>query len=130
MPKKALRAQLADLLDWKQAHVGFDDAVAGVPAARRGTVPKGFAHSIWQVVEHIRIAQRDILDFCRNPRYRETRTWPDDYWPPHAAPRSAAAWARSVVVARSVWPSMSLTPVNAMPWSAAFTNNLAGATSW
>ena len=92
---KLLRAQLADFLDWKSAHVGFDDALAGLPAKSRGVVPKGFAHSIWQVVEHIRIAQHDILDFSRNPRYEEMK-WPDDYWPASPVPKSPAVWNRAL----------------------------------
>ena len=95
-----LRAQLADFLDWKSAHVGFDDAVKGIPAKLRGAVPKGFAHSVWQIIEHIRIAQHDILDFCRNPKYAEMK-WPDDYWPAAPAPRSTA---RVDGVARRVSP--------------------------
>jgi uncharacterized damage-inducible protein DinB len=90
-----LRAQLADFLDWKSAHVGFDDALKALPAKLRGVVPKGFAHSIWQVVEHIRLAQHDILDFCRNPKYEEMK-WPDDYWPASPAPKSSAAWNRAL----------------------------------
>jgi uncharacterized damage-inducible protein DinB len=52
-------------------------------------------HSAWEIVEHIRIAQHDILDFCRNPGYTEIK-WPDDYWPPHAAPRPAGAWEAGI----------------------------------
>ena len=96
MSDKALRAQLADFLDWKNAHVGFDDAVKGVPPKLRGAVPKGFAHSVWQIVEHVRIAQSDILDFCVNPRYQHTMKWPDDYWPKTPAPKSATAWSKSL----------------------------------
>jgi len=92
---KLLRAQLADFLDWKSAHVGFDDALTGLPAKSRGVVPKGFAHSIWQVVEHIRLAQHDILDFSRNPRYQELK-WPDDYWPASPVPKSSAVWNRAL----------------------------------
>jgi uncharacterized damage-inducible protein DinB len=87
----ALRAQLADFLDWKNAHVGLDDALKGIPPRLRGAVPAGFAHSVWQIVEHIRIAQHDILDFCTNADYEEMK-WPDDYWPKAPAPKNAAAW--------------------------------------
>ena len=93
--EQLLRAQLADYLDWKSAHVGFDDALKNLPAKSRGVVPAGFAHSVWQVVEHVRIAQHDILDFCRNPRYQEMK-WPDDYWPKSPAPKGAAAWSRAL----------------------------------
>ena len=96
---KALRAQLRDLLDWKSAHVGFDAAVNGIPPKLRGTVPDGFAHSVWQLVEHMRIAQHDILDFCTNPQYEEKK-WPDDYWPKAPRPGSAAAWIQSLAAYR------------------------------
>ena len=90
-----LRAQLARLLDWEDAHVGFAAAVADLPAALRGRLADGVPHSIWQMVEHLRIAQQDILDFCINPQYREMN-WPDDYWPGSAAPPSADAWQHSL----------------------------------
>ena len=95
MTDKALREQLSEYLDWKNAHVGLDDAVKGIPPKLRGAVPKGFAHSAWQVVEHVRIAQHDILDFCRNPRYKHVK-WPDDYWPKMPRPSNAAAWTKSI----------------------------------
>jgi uncharacterized damage-inducible protein DinB len=96
----ALRAQLAAFLDWREAHADFDAAVADVPAGRRGAVPPGVPHSLWQLLEHLRIAQHDILDFCINAQYREMK-WPDDYWPADAAPPSAAAWDASVSAYRT-----------------------------
>jgi uncharacterized damage-inducible protein DinB len=96
---RALRAQLADFLSWKNAHADFGTVVAGVPPRLRGVVPKGFAHSLWQLVEHMRLAQADILDFCVNPRYEHMMKWPDDYWPT-AAPRPAAAWTKAVAAFR------------------------------
>ena len=96
MTDKALRAQLVDFLDWKSAHVGFDDAVKGIPPKLRGAVPEGFAHSVWQIVEHVRIAQYDILDFCKNPRYEHTMKWPDDYWPRASGPKNAGAWTKAL----------------------------------
>ena len=95
-PADPLRAQLVRMLDWEEAHVGFDKAVEGLPAAKRGGRAPGFDHSPWQLLEHMRIAQADILDFCVNPKYVHERTWPDDYWPDDAAPPNARAWARSV----------------------------------
>jgi uncharacterized damage-inducible protein DinB len=92
---KALRAQLAQFLDWGHAHAGFDDVVKGVAPKKRGVVPKGFAHSIWEIVEHMRMAQADILDFCVNKRYEEKK-WPDDYWPPSRSPKNAASWTKSL----------------------------------
>jgi uncharacterized damage-inducible protein DinB len=87
----ALRTQLAAILDWQDAHATFDAAVADVPPEMRGHRADGLPHSLWQLVEHLRITQWDILDFCRNPEYREIR-WPDDYWPPAAEPPSPDAW--------------------------------------
>jgi uncharacterized damage-inducible protein DinB len=91
---KAIREHVAALLDWEQAHVGFGTAVKGISAKMRGIVPTGWDYSAWQLVEHIRIAQADILEFCVNPKYKEKK-WPDDYWPKSAAPRNAAAWTAS-----------------------------------
>lgn len=90
-----LRTQLARLLDWEDAHVGFDTAVADIPAGSRGTQPSGLPYSPWQLLEHLRITQHDILDFCVNPEYQELK-WPEDYWPRDAAPASAAAWDESI----------------------------------
>ena len=80
-----LRNQLVDLLRMKGAHIEFDSAVAGFPAQLRGTKLHGAPHTAWQLLEHMRIAQEDILDFSRNPQYREKR-FPDDYWPATGAP--------------------------------------------
>lgn len=95
LDEAALRQLLVRLLDWEDAHVGFDAVVDGIPPALRGVTPKGAAHSAWQLVEHLRLAQEDILDFCVNPQYAE-RVWPEAYWPALAAPPSAAAWTRSL----------------------------------
>jgi uncharacterized damage-inducible protein DinB len=69
--------------------------VDGVPVELRGTRPEGLPHSLWQLVEHLRITQYDILDFCRNADYEELK-WPDDYWPPDPAPPTASAWDESI----------------------------------
>ena len=91
----ALRTQLVRLLDWEDAHVGFDAAVEGLPPPLRGVRPEGFPHSAWQLLEHIRLAQRDILEFCTDSAYRE-RAWPDDYWPAAPEPPTPEAWDESV----------------------------------
>jgi len=96
----AVRKILARALDWEDAHVGFDAAVRNVPAALRGKRPRGFPHSPWELLEHLRLAQRDLLDFCVNPRYVEG-TFPDDYWPRSARPPKANAWAGSVAAFRA-----------------------------
>ena len=90
-----LREQLGRLLAWEDAHVGFDSAVDGISAELRGQRPSNLPYSPWQLVEHLRVTQRDILEFCRNPNYKELK-WPDDYWPPSAAPPSPAAWDESI----------------------------------
>jgi len=92
---QSLRAHLKKLLDWKDAHAGFDAAVEGIAPGLRGIVPEGLPHSPWQILEHLRRAQHDILDFCRNPAYVEL-SFPDDYWPREPAPPSARAWAESL----------------------------------
>jgi DinB family protein len=91
----AWRTELAKVLDWSDAHVGFDAAVKGIPPKLRGAVPDGWQYSAWQLVEHIRIAQADILEFSVGRVYT-AKKWPDDYWPKSPAPRSVAAWNRSI----------------------------------
>jgi hypothetical protein len=92
---------LIRLLDWQEAHASFDAAVKGVPVAQRGVTPRGFEHSLWQLVEHLRLAQKDLLDFAVNPAYEHTLTWPDDYWPADPRPRSAKAWNQSLAAFRA-----------------------------
>lgn len=96
----ALREHLARLLDWEDAHVGFDTALEGLPPDRRGARPAGFEHTPWQLLEHIRIAQDDILDFCVNPRYEHRMAWPDDYWPSQPGPPDDQAWENSIAACR------------------------------
>ena len=75
--------------------MNFRKAVANFPVKLRGRKPKGAPHTAWQLLEHMRMAQEDILDFSRNPDYQE-RKFPDDYWPVAAAPPSEEAWNRSI----------------------------------
>src|SRR5688500_14476638 len=95
----ALREQLRRILAWQDAHVGFEKSVEGLAAKHRGVRVDGFPHSAWEIVEHLRFTQRDILDFCRDPSYAEPK-WPDDYWPPSAEPPSDAAWDQSIAAFR------------------------------
>src|SRR5258708_15718304 len=94
-----IRKHLVKLLDWKDAHADFNAAVEGTPQRLRGAVPPGWEYSAWQLVEHIRMAQADILEFCLSAKYKAKR-WPDDYWPKSPAPRNAAAWSGSVAGVR------------------------------
>jgi uncharacterized damage-inducible protein DinB len=95
---RALRAQLAKALDWGDARATFEATVDGIPEALRGTQPGGLPHSAWDLVEHMRLAQADILEFCVSAKYKEKK-WPDDYWPPPQAP-DAEAWSRSIAAFR------------------------------
>lgn len=92
---KALREQLRKILDWEDAHAGFDSAVKGLPSKLRGAAAPGLPHTAWQILEHLRRTQHDILDFCVNADYKELR-WPQDYWPEGPAPPSEKAWDESV----------------------------------
>lgn len=98
-PSTALRTQLNHLLERSEAHIGFDEAVANVPAFGRGTRPPGLPHSTWELVEHIRLAQRDILEFCLPGEYT-LRDWPADYWPASPEPPAPDAWDASVEAIR------------------------------
>jgi hypothetical protein len=100
-----LRKHLLDLLRMKGAHLNYDEAVAGFPTELRGKKPKGAPHTPWQLLEHLRIAQWDILDFSRNPGYEEMK-FPDDYWPKTAAPPDDDAWDQSVAQFRQDLKSM------------------------
>jgi uncharacterized damage-inducible protein DinB len=92
----AIRDHLVRVLDWEEAHVGFDKAVDGIPPDKRGARAAGFEHSPWQLLEHLRLAQEDILDFCVNANYEHRMTWPDDYWPKDPTPPDGKAWADSI----------------------------------
>ena len=91
----ALRQHLLELLKGGSAHANFQDAVRDFPAELRGKRPKGAAHSPWEELEHMRLAQWDILDFSRNAEYKALK-WPDDYWPAKPEPPDEKAWDRSV----------------------------------
>ena len=98
MPKQetvSLRKTLAELLRMKGAHASFHEAVSDFPPALRGVKPPRAPHTAWQLLEHMRLAQEDILDFSRDPKYRQ-KTFPDDYWPAAEAPPSEQAWAKSI----------------------------------
>ena len=100
MPKPAdphadLRKHLLELLDGGSAHANFDAVIKDVSPKVRGQRPANFPHSLWMLLEHLRIAQEDILDFSINPKYK-ARKWPDDYWPQSPEPPSDAAWDKSV----------------------------------
>jgi uncharacterized damage-inducible protein DinB len=101
-----LRDQLLDLLDFTHAHVNFEAAIDDLPAEALGKVPAGAAHSIWQIVEHMRIAQNDIWDFSVNAGYKDKK-WPEDYWPKSPEPPSAQAWDDSIAAYKRDREAMS-----------------------
>ena len=92
---KALRKHLVNLLTKGEAHATFEDAVKDVPAAARGKVPEGGTHSLWDLVEHMRIAQGDILEFSRNAKHVSPK-FPKGYWPKTSTPPNAKAWDKSI----------------------------------
>jgi len=91
----SLRDQLARFVDFGEAHATLDAALAELDPALQGERPHGLPHSPWELLEHMRITQHDILDFCVNPSYEEMR-WPHDYWPRGAAPAADDSWKKSV----------------------------------
>jgi len=96
----ALREHLLYLLREGGAHLDFEKAVAGLPAELRGARPPGVPHTPWRLLEHMRIAQWDILEFCRNPRH-VSPPFPEGYWPRGDAPPDPGAWDRSVAAFRA-----------------------------
>ena len=91
----ALREHLISLLTKGNAHATFEDAVKNLPAELRGKRPKGLDHSPWQLLEHLRIAQWDILEFSRDAQHKSPE-WPSGYWPVKPAPPDEKAWDKSV----------------------------------
>lgn len=101
MPQKdPLREHLLDLLDWEAAHLKIGDVIKGWPAKLRGVKAPGLPHTAWQLLEHMRIAQWDILEFSRNPRHVSPE-FPAGYWPAKDAPPDRAAWDKSLKAFRA-----------------------------
>lgn len=95
MSEEALCQLVVDFLTGRHAHATFDDAIADWPVELRGTKAKGLPHTGWQLLEHLRIAQWDILEFSRSADHVSPE-WPEGYWPDHDAPPDDAAWTESV----------------------------------
>lgn len=94
-PHTSLRQHLLELLTGGHAHATFEDAIKGLPPKLQGAKPENFPHSPWMILEHLRIAQWDILEFSRNQKH-ESPKWPEGHWPKTEAPPSAEAWTKSV----------------------------------
>lgn len=90
----ALRDHVVKLLEGGHAHATFEAAIKGLPASLRGRAPKALPYSPWQLLEHMRIAQWDILEFSRD-REHQSPAWPDGYWPRQTKP-DESAWRKSV----------------------------------
>jgi DinB superfamily len=91
----SLRQHLLELLRGSHAHTNFDTAAGGLPADKRGIRPEGAAHSPWEILEHLRLAQWDILEFSRDPAHVSPE-WPVGYWPESPEPPDPEAWDRTV----------------------------------
>jgi len=90
-----LRKLLINLLDMKGAHIDLDAAVRDFPAALRGAKPSGAPHTAWQLLEHMRLAQWDILEYSRDPQH-VSPAWPSGYWPETETPPNDHSWDQSI----------------------------------
>ncbi|HMD17571.1 MAG TPA: DinB family protein [Terriglobales bacterium] len=92
---QSLCDHLLHLLKGGGAHINFDDALADWPAQLVGVKVANFPHTAWMLLEHMRLAQRDILEFSRNSKH-VSPAWPEGYWPASEAPSDEKAWTASV----------------------------------
>ncbi len=95
MKEKQLREHLVNLLSGGGAHLDWKASLAGIPPELRGVRPSGMPHSAWELLEHMRIAQWDILEFSRDPKH-VSPDWPTGYWPGTPEPSNAKAWEKSL----------------------------------
>ncbi len=95
MDDRIVREHLRKALSWSEGHVDWKTALAGLPPKSRGQKPSGVPHSPWELLEHVRLAQWDILEFSRNPQH-VSPDFPSGYWPETSAPPSEAAWEKSI----------------------------------
>lgn len=97
--EKTIRELLLEQLEGRNAHVDFNQAVQGLTYKQTGIQVEGLPHTIWDLIEHIRIGQDDILEFCKNPNYEEI-DWPADYWPESSEPESKEKLKKSIQAVR------------------------------
>jgi len=121
-PTDSWHAIVASAVDWREAHATFDDAVAGLSVELRGRRPEHYPHSAWELLEHIRVAQVDLVAFMQDASYSAPK-WPDDYWPSDPAPPTDAAWDESVAAVRrdreilkTIATRSSLDLTTTIPW--------------
>ena len=129
-----LREHLLELLGGGHAHLNFEKAIAGLPVVLRGARPPGLPHTPWRLVEHMRIAQWDILRFSVDPAHVSPE-FPDGYWPAGDAPPNANAWDRSVAAFRADLQAMNdlvrtLTPTFSNPSSTARDRRSSARSCW
>jgi hypothetical protein len=119
-PIAVVRRDVVALLEGRGAHEPFDEVLRDFPAALRGVRPLGFTHTAWRLLEHLRIAQKDILEFSRDEAW-ESPGFPDGYWPAGDAPPTATAWDETVVAFRADLAAMrdlvSQDPLAMIPWT-------------
>lgn len=97
---KEVRKWLVKFLQGNQAYMSFDDAVAKFPTKHINTKAPNVDYTFWHILEHIRITQWDIIDFCTNPDYKYIK-WPDDYWPKQDAKATKKDWDKTIKAIRS-----------------------------
>jgi len=96
---QSVREHLIDLLEGGNAHTDFEGAVSGLSSEMRGAKADNFPYTIWELVEHLRMAQHDIVEFSRNPEY-ESPSWPEGYWPESEKPADEQQWKESLQAVR------------------------------
>jgi DinB superfamily len=95
LSEHAVREKLSEVVGWGEAHADWNSALTGVEESKRGVRPPGLPHSLWELLEHVRIAQWDIIEFTKDAKHKSPE-WPSGYWPKSPAPPDAAAWDKSV----------------------------------
>jgi uncharacterized damage-inducible protein DinB len=93
--ERSIRNELLQYLQGAQAHASFDDAMKNFPASHYAKKPEAAPHNAWQLLEHIRLALHDLLEFCTHSDYQAPK-WPEGYWPEKNAPKSSTEWNHSV----------------------------------
>jgi uncharacterized damage-inducible protein DinB len=100
MDPNAWAGIVTDALNWEQAHLNVENAAAGLAPEQRGQRAPAIERSVWEILEHIRIAQHDLLRFCTDPAYHHDLEWPAEYWPPDPAPGDEEIWSGTLEAIR------------------------------